>query len=672
MNKFEWTTLQDRLTVSFRSYQKAQLSGEKINNPNKIAELAADAIKYSSVTNSQKINKKGFHPKYEFRFDDNLHKLGPAEVLFKSLQEHAGNLTPNQAAWLYHSILGSACVIDVPASVFLSAFNYANRLLDVFGDKVYFNEPGKNNQLEKALRIRLLRRDCLSIVEFTKKGKHPLEQAYEQSLRRSADGFLWNGDYSSCVWCLLQEQHVTYDFHASKAANVRYQRAFWAHYYNALLGILPSNKLFESRAAANEGLTENEKAIIEEFENASSISDVEIRNAQIAVTEGNLADTEVSIVHLILPISLPQGRFEQPDCVITSVPVSSPFHDPNFRALHREVMRINGMPLAVLSPTLDPDKTCSLVVLEYSGTFAPDISVSEDGSPYFDKAKAEELQAIHGEEYDPYIADAATRLLSIDDNQEWPDRTALLNAVRDTDSFAVNYFDKAGARGFHFFRPLIKKRIFVAVRDRFLARFSADDNESISAKGARRLSLREPISSHEKLRSYAYDAVQELIAKPCRMDDLWKNIWLDESQFTRVKDEPEVQRYFFHILRPWFEIHGISLTREVYAASGRLDILASATSSGQVMRCAIELKYAHHNKILAGVSSQLPAYMDGLSAEDGIYVALWCKSSKFEEPARYATFTEFENALVKTIPSKYSIQIIVIQAQFRPPPSKLN
>jgi len=162
------------------------------------------------------------------------------------------------------------------------------------------------------------------------------------------------------------------------------------------------------------------------------------------------------------------GEYEVGSWKIKVSPLTDPFSDPNFRFVNQQPFVINGMPLAVLSPTLW--QTEGVILLEVSTTqpFHPDFEVGEDGQ--IGDSLEGELRQLYGDDYDPYLAKAIELLREVK-SDGWPDRKALVSALKSADSYFLGFFSPEGAITYHVFQPLTRLSAFLPVKKRFLSRF---------------------------------------------------------------------------------------------------------------------------------------------------------------------------------------------------------
>jgi hypothetical protein len=124
-------------------------------------------------------------------------------------------------------------------------------------------------------------------------------------------------------------------------------------------------------------------------------------------------------------------------------------------------------------------------------------------------------------------------------------------------------------------------------------------------------------------------------------------------------------------LKPILGVKGIQISREIVAANGSLDFLCSYNYAGRPFKVGIELKKAHHEKLVNGLTQQLPQYLKYEETKHGIFVVLWFKNSNFVEPSKYVSIDNLITKLEKSIPKKHEINIMVIDCTKPIPPSKM-
>jgi hypothetical protein len=386
--------------------------------------------------------------------------------------------------------------------------------------------------------------------------------------------------------------------------------------------------------------------------------------------EGHIRSDAHTLITLTLPTRLPEGVFQIGEWEIRTIHLSDPFGDPNFNFVHRRPIVLNGMPLAILSPTLRQTEDITpkiegvtLVEISINQPFHPDLEVDENGTPSTDRT--DDFKQLYGDDFDPYLAKVVELLI-----KSWPSRKAILSALKLADSYAVLFESPDGLQSYYFFQPLVKLSTFLTARDRFLNRFKKAVDSGHSSERLRKLILSEQPLDAEGLQRFVKAVFFELIVKPSSHGDWWKTVWAEGSDYGKVRLETHVARDIFNVVSWLFTVRSLILDKEVAASGGSIDFLATSASGSKMHRCGIELKYAHHDNVLNGISHQLPDYMDDLEAEVGIFLLLWCKRDNYAKPAKYGEISELVSELRKSTPIDKNIDVIDVNASCRPPPSK--
>ncbi|MBO9426971.1 hypothetical protein J7444_19710 [Labrenzia sp. R4_1] len=650
----------------FESYQQALLRKQKINNTKRISNLVVNSLKIASTIQKYKKRKQNFEF-YEYRSNINgkILELGPAAAILSDMPE-PDNIPVSDCADFYFDLMRGAIDSHAPSELFFLVFNYANRLLVRFENTTFFSDSLSYEKLESEIRKRLISRSSCKTVIYDGDEEHPLIVGYRQSLRRVADNYMRNGDYAGSVGSLFRELEITYPFISGVSEHIHYQILFLSHYYNRLLGVLPPSEFPKGYESAKGRLEASQRETIEEFENPS-IEGITLNNMAIRPIRGHIAHNAKT--RLILPIStyLPPGTYFEDGCEIRVSQINDPYTDPNFLLLHRQPICMNGMPLAVLSPTLDRGKNATLVDIILPTPFTPGVDLDDQG--IVKDVHLSDYKSIHGQDYDPFVSKASQLLLSIKNNS-WPKREEVVSALKTADSYAVIYSDNKDTPTFHFFQPLVKLSVFISARQQFISRFKDAFKYGQSRSNLKDLILDKRELDASSLSKFARDIIHELICVPSARGEWWKSVWLEGTNYKKLRNEPNVARDIYSIISPWFEVKGMKLDREVSAAGGAIDMLASSACGGEIHRCGIELKYAHNDKIIEGISGQLPDYMVDLKADTGLYVTIWCKGETYIEPTKYTESSELEKDLLKNIPHTKNIKVLIVDASFRQPPSK--
>ena len=106
------------------------------------------------------------------------------------------------------------------------------------------------------------------------------------------------------------------------------------------------------------------------------------------------------------------------------------------------------------------------------------------------------------------------------------------------------------------------------------------------------------------------------------------------------KSETRIQPTIHVLLYEIFNNYGIQVIRESDEGIGNLDFrLLFTNTQGMALSIAIEFKLAHHKRLLHGLQSQLPAYMNAIRTTHGLYLILWFKDKAarfFKEPSSFS------------------------------------
>lgn len=664
MNSRKWEDLNENFAKEYGSYRSARGKNEIVRNAEKVFLLVSDALEIAKTLYNAKESRR-LQPEYIYEANGANMPFGLAPALLAELPGPE-NFSPEGSADFYYKLVNLLTANRLPAEIFLQAFNYANELLPRFQQTHYFTDLDSYEQLEKKLRKRLITRECADLVESGDTEQHVFVSAYRHSLRRVADTFLRQRDYAGAVGFLVRELSVKYPEIPGVTNEIRYEAIYWAHYYNQLLGVLPPLELFNDADDIKGKLTEYQIKAISEFE-CPSIDGVEVKDMSLRPVDGYISPNSSTKIVLTYPSELPEGEYQVGDWTVRVSSLTDPFSDPNFFFLNRQAFVMGGMPLAVISPVLQQREGVMLLELSSVQPFHPDLDVNEDGSMGDDPR--EELRQLYGENYDPYIAKAIELLRSIK-GEGWQDREALLSGLKSVDSYSVGFLSPDGITTHHMFRPLVKLSSFLMAQKRFLDRFKRATGEGHKSESLKKLLFNDSPMDAEGLLRYAKAVFRELIVRESDRGEWWKTVWVDGEDFKIVRDEPDVGRDIYNVVSHWFRVKGLTFHREVRASGGSIDMLATSASGSQLHRCGIELKFAHNGNILGGISKQLPDYMEDLQAEVGIFLTLWCKSLSFPKPTKYSEISELVFDLRNSVPENMKIDVIAVNASYRPPPSK--
>lgn len=578
-----------------------------------------------------------------------------------------GVIGPEVAFRAYCALLDFLAKNRLPAFMFLKSLNYANALRSRFDFSFPSLDAEALERLEKSIRRRLISVECASLVVGGRGEKNSLVDAYAASLRRVADTYLRKHDYAGAIGSLVREAEVRYPEIPHVSGGVKFNILLWAHYYNQLLGVFPPSELFEKDQRLDSALTQHQLKTIERLK-CAEVKSSDLRNISINPLEGHIdPNSSTSIVFTLAGTDLPVGSYGVGDWRINIRRISDPFHDPTFRFIHQIAADMDGMPLAVLLPVLSSTEGVTLVECGLSLPFHPDFIVNDDGS--IGDSLSDSLKRIHGDSYDVYLAKVAELILQIR-NDDWPEGRSIEKLIRSADSYKVNFFSPSGELSYHFFRPLVKLGVFLSAKERFSQRFGAAIKSGGRSDSLKKILFAELTLDANALRHYVKTVFSELIVRESENGEWWKTVWVEGSDFASVRAEPDVARDIYNVVSHWFRVKGLCVDREVRASGGSIDMLVTGAANSEISRCGVEVKFAHHQNVIHGVSHQLPDYMDDLRAEAGIYMVIWCKGDKFSKPTNYASMEELADELKRNVPKEKRIDVVSVNASYRPAPSK--
>ncbi len=143
------------------------------------------------------------------------------------------------------------------------------------------------------------------------------------------------------------------------------------------------------------------------------------------------------------------------------------------------------------------------------------------------------------------------------------------------------------------------------------------------------------------------------------------------------KHEPKIQPTLHVLLDIAMLPLGIHVVRESDEGIGSLDFkFLFTTKSGVPITVGVEFKLAHHSDIEHGITKQLPAYLEAIRSNTGIFVVMWFKDPEyFNKPTKYNKneMVEFlaKQATGICASSGMDISSVMIDASIRPSASNL-
>ena len=198
-----------------------------------------------------------------------------------------------------------------------------------------------------------------------------------------------------------------------------------------------------------------------------------------------------------------------------------------------------------------------------------------------------------------------------------------------------------------------------------------------------------PPSNEAELLSLVISAIDKVLVHHFETRRLIEPFW-DGSRTIKVngenmevpkkpKNEAEIQPTLHVFLQMALEPFGVHVIRESDEGSGSLDFRFSTTNANsELVSVAAEFKLAHHKEVKAGVTRQLPRYMDSIPCSRGVFILMWFKDEAgryFSEPKvnDLEQTRKFLSMLAKSPDNPTHLIVTrVIDCSVRPSASKLR
>jgi len=357
--------------------------------------------------------------------------------------------------------------------------------------------------------------------------------------------------------------------------------------------------------------------------------------------------------------------------IVEFIRLKNLFDDPIFLFLNNLQQNINGMPTTIFSDAVSNIESSTVVYITMQEFFHPDFDLVDDRITYID---FEEKEAKLGRKYYPYkdrIVEILRKLHS-DHTEQIPfDIKREEININLISNHLVNYIDEDSNSIFHKIHTITNLDSYLKVKNRYLEEI-AELNLSDEFLNIRDLLFETDIVTSGSLREFVSRALDLTVKKSIELRGIYRYLWKDSNKIEEPLNEPDIQPMIKTHLQPILEAKGIQISREIVAANGSLDFLCTYTRDGNPFKVGIELKKAHHENLLNGLTQQLPQYLTDEGTKHGIFLVLWFKNDNFRQPAKYDSIPVLIKDLEKNIPTKYQFKIIVIDCTKHPSPSKMK
>lgn len=450
--------------------------------------------------------------------------------------------------------------------------------------------------------------------------------------------------------------------------------------YNNLFLVEPKENIRERVIECGSVIGEAKYTVLDEMLNFSP-EKVELKNFSIELVEPdkqNFRFENVDYPNVKTVISFvihyePEesySKFEYPEgYTIEFIRLRHLFDDPVFLFLNSLQQNINGMPTSIFSDAIGNIGNSAIVRITLNEFFHPDFELVDNRISYID---FEEKEATLGRKYYPHkdrIVELLRKLHSEHSDElpiEIKREDININLIS---NYLVNYQDQYGTSIFHKVNTITNLDSYLRVKERYLEKIARMDL-SDEFPEIRKLMLDTEIVSAGTFRDFIIRILELTVKKQIELGGIYGFLWNDFG-FKKPRKETDIQPLIKSHLRPILEVKGIQISREIVAANGSLDFLCSYTYGGRLFKVGIELKKAHHEKLVNGLTQQLPQYLKDEGTRHGIFLVLWFKNSNFGQPAKYDSIDNLKILLEKNIPKKYQFNIVVIDCTKPIAPSKM-
>ena len=131
-----------------------------------------------------------------------------------------------------------------------------------------------------------------------------------------------------------------------------------------------------------------------------------------------------------------------------------------------------------------------------------------------------------------------------------------------------------------------------------------------------------------------FSRIQKIVVTTGAFINFWDVHYEGKKIKARIpKKEPLVHPLLHALLHDYCKGQGIEVIPEYQTGVGNADFLFLAPlASGDLGKVCCEVKLAHSKDALAGIETQLPAYMEDREISHGVYCVLWFRGDWFDDP----------------------------------------
>lgn len=439
--------------------------------------------------------------------------------------------------------------------------------------------------------------------------------------------------------------------------------------------------LFEKKENIEEILIKYEKGIEDSAMNILreglkfTPANIDLINLSIGLQDYNFGNVNFKNVRTIVSFVIPYETnieykvFSKGKNKIEFVRIHNLFDDPIFRFLKSINLSMNLMPLTILSDAIGQIPSSTLINIVIEDFYHPDFEIINDSLKFKDFTDKE---ALLGRKYYPHKDTVINILREIREStkEDFPIEISQNDInINLISNYFVNYIENDNKSIYHKLYTITNLDSYLSIKKRYLNQISKLNLDDDYTK-IKELLYDTDIVNSNVFREFLTKLIDLVVKKSIEKREIYKFLW-ESNVYDIPKSEREIQPIIKSHLQPILEIKGIQISREIVAANGSLDYHCSYNIDNNLNKVCIELKLAHNEKLLDGISKQLPAYMEDEGTRDGLFIVLWFKNENFEEPPKYKNKDQLLIDLQNSIPENLRIDVILIDCSQPTVPSKL-
>jgi hypothetical protein len=145
--------------------------------------------------------------------------------------------------------------------------------------------------------------------------------------------------------------------------------------------------------------------------------------------------------------------------------------------------------------------------------------------------------------------------------------------------------------------------------------------------------------------------------------------WKTKDNKLWPRNEPEISKGIASYLSIYGALKNFDITCETIAGTGKIDFYVVAPVADGLGKVAIETKKAESNDLVDGFKVQLPDYMKRIGTDYGIYLVYWLKSSGYQFPSQFDSYTQLEIEKLHPVPRANTMRTVGMNLAIEESPS---